>query len=86
MYGCGIHSGTTTIMDYMHAHPRTNLADGVIKAFQTLGVRYLARGYMDNGADFGTPKAIMQDSKTIEDDCVRLLDTYHNLNNGRIKI
>ncbi|HHU31215.1 MAG: amidohydrolase family protein [Zhaonellaceae bacterium] len=89
LLGCmdGIHSGTTTIMDYMHAHPRTNLADGVIKAFQTLGVRgILARGYMDNGADFGTPKAIMQDSKTIEDDCVRLLDTYHNLNNGRIKI
>lgn len=89
MLGCidGIHSGTTTVMDYMHAHPGPGLADGVIKAFQELGIRgVLGRGYMDNGAEFGTPKAIMQDIKTIEADCVRLLDSYHNSNNGRIKI
>jgi len=89
LLGCmdGIHSGTTTVMDYMHAHPGQGLADGVIKAFNELGVRgVLGRGYMDNGAEFGTPQAIMQDQKTIEDDCVRLLDTYHNSNNGRIKI
>lgn len=89
LLGCmdGIHSGTTTVMDYMHAHPGPGLADAVIKAFKDLGIRgVLGRGYMDNGADFGTPKDIMQDRKTIEADCVRLLDTYHNTNNGRIKI
>lgn len=89
MLGCmdGIRSGTTTVLDYMHAHPTGELADGVIKGFNTTGIRgILGRGYMDNGGEFGTPKAIMQDVNTIENDCVRLLDKYHNTSNGRVKV
>lgn len=89
MLGCmdGIRSGTTTVLDYMHAHPSEGLADGVIKGFNEIGIRGIfGRGYMDNGGDFGTPAAIMQNPKVIENDCVRLLDKYHNTSNGRIKV
>lgn len=89
MLGCidGIRSGTTTVLDYMHAHPYEGLSDGVIKGFMETGIRgILGRGYMDNGGEFGTPKAIMQDVKAIEKDCIRLLDKYHNTNNNRIKV
>lgn len=89
LLGCleGLHSGTTTVLDYMHAHPGPELADGVIKAFDELGIRgILGRGYIDNGRDFGTPAAIMQESATIEDDCRRLLNTYHNAKGGRLKV
>lgn len=89
MLGCmdGIRSGTTTVLDYMHAHPSKELSDGVINGFNKTGIRgILGRGYMDNGGDFGTPEAIMQDVKVIEKDCVRLLDKYHNTSNGRIKV
>ncbi len=82
-----IHSGTTTILDYMHAQSSPQLSDGVIKAFKKTGVRgILGRGYMDLGEQFGTPKALIQDKAVIQEDILRLLDTYHNSDDGRIKV
>lgn len=82
-----IHSGTTTILDYMHAQSSPELSDGAIKAFRKTGVRgILGRGYMDLGEQFGTPKALIQEKEVIQKDILRLLDTYHNTDNGRTKI
>lgn len=83
----GLHSGVTTQLDYMYPHPRENLSDGVIKAFKELGVRgILARGYMDDGFQFGVRPQMAQTVDVIEKDVRRLAATYHNTENDRIKI
>lgn len=89
MLGCveGIRCGTTTQLDYMYPHARAGLSDGVVTAFKDLKIRgILGRGMMNTGEQFGVPKAIMQDLDTIETDCYRLFDTYHNTENDRIKV
>jgi 5-methylthioadenosine/S-adenosylhomocysteine deaminase len=48
MIGCleGIRSGTTTILDYMYVANRPGLVDGVLRAFDEIGVRgILGRGF-----------------------------------------
>ncbi len=83
----GIRSGMTTQLDYMYPHPRDGLDDGVIKALRELKVRAIfGRGCMNTGVEFGVHPGIMQETSVIEKDLVRLFDTYHNCDNGRIKI
>ena len=89
MLGCmeGIKSGMTTQLDYMYPHPREGLDDGILRAFKELRIRGIfGRGCMNTGEQFGVCPAIMQDSKAIEADLVRLFDTYHNTENGRIQV
>lgn len=86
LIGCldGLHSGTTTVVDYMYPHPRPNLSDGILEAFHTLGIRAVfGRGYMNAGEKYGVPRAIMQDKEEIEKDFVRL---YKQYNSDMIKI
>lgn len=87
--GCieGLHSGITTNLDYMYPHGRPNYSDGVIKAFKELKLRGIfGRGCMDCGTEFGVPRGIMQSKSEIEKDITRLFKTYHNSENGRLKI
>ena len=89
MLGCmeGIRSGMTTQFDYMYPHPREGLDDGILRAFKELKIRGIfGRGCMNTGEQFGVCPAIMQNTKTIEADLVRLFDSYHNTEDGRIKI
>lgn len=89
MLGCaeGIHSGITTMLDYMYPHAVEGLSDSVIKAFKDLKIRAIfGRGCMDCGEEFGVVREIMQDAATVEKDIVRLFDTYHNTENGRIQV
>lgn len=89
MLGCmeGIHSGITTMVDYMYPHAVPGLSDGVIKAYKELRIRGIfGRGCMDTGLDFGVCPEITQDIKTVEKDLVRIFDTYHNTENERIKV
>ena len=89
MLGCmeGLHSGITTMLDYMYPHPTGELSDGVIDAMKELGIRgILGRGCMNTGKQFGVHPGIMQDVDTIEKDLRRLFETYHNSEDGRIKI
>lgn len=89
MIGCveGLHSGTTTTLDYMYPHNSSGLSDGVIKAFKDLKIRGIfARGFIDCGREFGVPEPIMQAHDVVESDCRRLFNTYHNSENGRIKV
>ena len=83
----GLHSGVTTQLDYMYAHPKENLSDGVIQAFKELGVRgILGRGYMDDGFQFGVRPQMAQTVDVIEKDIRRLAAKYHDTENGRIRI
>ncbi len=89
MHGCieGIRSGTTTMLDYMYPHPRARLSDAVIGAFKELKIRgVFARGMMNTGEQFGTPRGIMQDIETVEKDITRLFEAYHDSEEGRIKV
>lgn len=89
MLGCteGIRSGITTMLDYMYPHAVEGLSDSVIQAFKDLKIRGIfGRGCMDCGEEFGVVKEIIQDADTVEKDIVRLFDTYHNTENGRIRI
>lgn len=89
LLGCieGIHSGTTTMLDYMYAHPHPGLSDSVIEAFRKLKIRGIfARGMQDRGEEFGTSPKIIEKIKTIEKDCRRLFKKYHAKDNDRIHI
>jgi len=89
LLGCteGIHSGTTTMLDFMYAHPYPELSDSVIKAFRKLKIRGIfARGMKDSGEKFGISPKTIEDVKTIEKDCRRLFKEYHGEDNGRISI
>lgn len=89
MQGCieGLHSGITTMVDYMYPHNREFLSDGIIDAYKELGIRgILGRGTMNTGTQFGVPREIMQDVETVEKDVRRLFEEHHNTENGRIKI
>lgn len=83
----GIRSGMTTEVDYMYPHAREGLSDGVLKAYKDLGIRGIfGRGCMDTGTDFGVVPEIMQTKEQVEKDLVRIFDTYHNSENGRIRV
>lgn len=89
MLGCmeGIRSGMTTQLDYMYPHASEGLSDGILKAYKELKIRGIfGRGTMNAGLDFGVCPAITQDVKTVEKDLTRIFDTYHNTENGRIKV
>ncbi|MBU4349228.1 MAG: amidohydrolase [Actinomycetia bacterium] len=89
LLGCieGIHSGTTTMLDYMYAHPHPGLSDSVIEAFCKLKIRGIfARGMQDRGEEFGISPKIIEKIKTIEKDCRRLFKKYHSKDNDRIHI
>ncbi len=83
----GIRSGMTTEVDYMYPHARKGLSDGILKAYKDTKIRGIfGRGCMDTGEKVGVVPEIMQDINTVEKDLIRLFDTYHNTENGRIKI
>lgn len=87
--GCmdGLHSGTTTMFDYMDSYPYPEIPDMVIEAFRQVGIRGIfGRGYLDTGREFGSPPELFQDLAAIEKDMTRLLTKYHNSEKGRIKI
>jgi 5-methylthioadenosine/S-adenosylhomocysteine deaminase len=89
MIGCldGFHSGTTTMLDYHYPHPENGHDDAIIKCFRELKLRgILGRGYMDTGISHGVQPGITQDVKTIEQDARRLIETWHNKDNGRIQV
>ena len=88
LLGCleGIHSGTTTMFDYMYPHPRPFLTDAVIRAMNDLGLRgVVGRGTVDTGTEFGVPPGLQQDVPTITADAQRLLENYHRPE-GRMRI
>ncbi|WP_206811848.1 amidohydrolase family protein [Paradesulfitobacterium ferrireducens] len=82
----GIHSGTTTVLDYMYPHPRAGLSEPVIRAFLDTGVRGLfGRGMMDTGEQFGCDSRIQQDTDEALVDAERLLQKY-GATGGKVNI
>ena len=83
----GLHSGVTTTVDYMHCHSKPGLTDGICKAMKDLGVRgIVGRGTMDTGVEYGTCPDLCEKVEDVEADLRRLFKTYHDTENGRLKI
>lgn len=83
----GLHSGVTTTVDYMHCHSKPGLTDGICKAVKDLGVRgIVGRGTMDTGVEYGTCPDLCEKVEDVEADLRRLFKTYHDTENGRLKI
>jgi len=82
-----IHSGITTTLDYMHAHPVANLSDAVIKAMNDLKVRgILARGFLSGGEKYGVKKMLMETPEEVEKDFRYLVEKYQKPSDGKIRI
>jgi len=82
----GLHSGTTTILDYMYPHPKPGLCDPIIKAFLDTGVRCLfGRGMMNTGEQFGSDPRILETEDSALEDAERLLQKY-GASSGRVNI
>jgi 5-methylthioadenosine/S-adenosylhomocysteine deaminase len=79
-HGCveAIKSGTTTLVDFMYAHPRGQLTEAVIKAFQETGIRgIVARGYLTLGEEFGVPKPLIEPIDKALSDACHLIEQYN---------
>jgi len=87
--GCveAVRSGTTTVKDFMYAHPRPALSDAVIRAMHETGVRgVFVRGYIDYGADYGVPSALIQRTEDVLADCERVVKRFQGSADGRIAV
>ena len=82
-----LHSGITTSLDYMYAHPVKNLSDAVIQAMNDLKVRGIyARGFLNSGESHGAQKALFETPEEVEKDFRNLVEKHEKTSNGRIKI
>jgi 5-methylthioadenosine/S-adenosylhomocysteine deaminase len=88
VHGCveSIKSGVTTLVDFMYAHPRSQLTAAVIQAFQETGMRgIVARGYMTFGAEEGVPTALIEPLDTALTDACDLIEK-HNTPGARVQV
>lgn len=87
-HGCleAIQSGTTTLVDFMYAHPRGQMTEAVIKAFQETGIRgIVARGYLTMGEEFGVPKPLIEPIDRALSDACDLIEK-HNQPGARVQV
>jgi 5-methylthioadenosine/S-adenosylhomocysteine deaminase len=80
-HGCveSIKSGVTTLVDFMYAHPKGQLTEAVIRAFDETGIRgIVARGYLTLGQEFGVPDALVEDIDSALTDAHQLISKYNS--------
>lgn len=80
MHGCAeaLTTGTTTIVDFMYAHPREGLGDAVAEAMRDVGIRgVMARGYLTAGSDVGVPAELVEPLDHALSDAERLIGAWN---------
>ena len=78
-----IRSGATAVTDHQYIHTETGNDDGVCRAAEETGVRFLlARGW----TDMGYHPAFMESPERIFGEMERLHATWHGRANGRIRV
>jgi 5-methylthioadenosine/S-adenosylhomocysteine deaminase len=80
LHGCAeaLTTGTTTLVDFMFAHPRPGLGDAVARAMSDVGIRgVMARSYLTAGADIGVPAALIEPLDVALRDAERLIGAWN---------
>jgi 5-methylthioadenosine/S-adenosylhomocysteine deaminase len=80
MHGCAeaLTTGTTTLVDFMFAHPRPGLGDAVARAMDDIGIRgVMARSYLTAGEDVGVPPALVESLDVALEDSRRLITAWN---------
>jgi 5-methylthioadenosine/S-adenosylhomocysteine deaminase len=80
VHGCAeaLTTGTTTIVDFMFAHPRPGLGDAVARAMSDVGIRgVMARSYLTAGEDVGVPRALIEPLDVALADAERLIAEWN---------
>jgi 5-methylthioadenosine/S-adenosylhomocysteine deaminase len=80
VHGCAeaLTTGTTTLVDFMFAHPRPGLGDAVARAMDDIGIRgVMARSYLTAGEDVGVPAPLVEPLEAALADSRRLIDTWN---------
>lgn len=81
-----IRSGTTTIVDFMYAHPRPGLTDAVIRGLEASGIRaVVCRGFITTGVELGIPKALVETADAALADTQRLV-RRHNATDALVRV
>jgi 5-methylthioadenosine/S-adenosylhomocysteine deaminase len=88
LQGCveSIRGGVTTLVDFMYVHPRPDLTEAVVRAFDKSGIRgFVCRGFMNEGVDLGVPPELIETPGQALDDARRLIER-HNRPGNRVQV
>jgi|GEM_PF-1666126 len=78
-------SGCTLTSDHLYLFPNGSRIDDTIEAAQSIGMRFQpTRGAMSVGVSDGglPPDSLVEKESAILEDCIRLIDTYHDASEG----
>ena len=78
-----LRGGATAVINNLTVRPFTDAFDACLRAGKESGIRYkLARGFNEHGV----PEKPAETRKEIVEDMRRLVSTYHNSENGRLRV